>query len=255
METVGGLLGLAAMIGFVLAFVCLIRPIKAVKMGTRKRALIGMGISFVVLIIAGSIMPKPTPEELAARQATEAAAAEKSAADKAGQEKADNERAAAALAAQKPAIAAAAQSLWTQVATQVSGCDTASGYVADVAGRRNPNVYDLYSQVTQADTICSEAASNVGRISVPDTIPSAKRAKFKEAIETCRNAYYAKASAFDQMSKVLNGDVRPSAVNEAKQASEAAQAGSMLCAIGFMTAGSEAGLTMEETMGADFKEE
>ena len=34
METVGGLLGLAAMIGFVLAFVCLIRPIKAVKMGT-----------------------------------------------------------------------------------------------------------------------------------------------------------------------------------------------------------------------------
>lgn len=50
-------------------------------------------------------------------------------------------------------------------------------------------------------------------------------------------------------------EIRRGSSPPVRQASEAAQAGTMLCAIGFMTAGSEAGLTMEETMGKDFKEE
>lgn len=255
METLGGLIGLAGLIGFVLAIVCLIKPIKALKMGTRKRALAGLGISFVVMMIGGSLMPDPTPEELAAREAERAAAAEKAAVEKADREKSEGERAAQELAAQKPAIATAAQSMWTQVSTQVSACDTASKYVADVAGRRNASVYDLYPMVQQAQSRCSEAGTNVRRIDVPDAIPRDKRAAFAEAVTTCENAYYAKASAFDQMSKVLNGDMRPSAVSDARQAADRAQAGTMLCALGFMKAGQEAGLTMEETMGADFKEE
>lgn len=254
MAVLGGLIALVAIIGFVLAIVCLIRPIKALQMGTRKRALAGLGLSVVLMAVSGAMAPKPTPEELAEQEASRAAAMAKAASENADREKSDSERAATELARQKPAIAAASQSMWSQVGTQVSACDTASKYVADVSARRNASVYDVYPMVQQAQSTCSEAAGNVRRIDVPSTIPSSKRRLFKEAISACQNAYYAKASAFDQMGRVLNGDMRPSAVNDARQAADRAQAGTMLCAIGFMKAGQEAGLTVEETMGADYKE-
>lgn len=260
-EGIGAIIALMGMGLFVVAIITLIRPIKRIKLGTRKRAAIALAASIGLFILGGTIMPPPTPEQIAEREAAEAQRAadreladQERAAERAAEEKANADRAAAELERQKPAATAAAKSLWGQITTQVSSCDEAAKIFSDYMGRRGASVYEAYPLAQQANRICSTAGTNVSRIPVPDEIPSSKRDAFKDALETCRNAYYAKSSAFDQMAKVLNGDMRPSAVNEARQAAERAEAGTALCGLGFLKAVNDAGLSLEEVMGEDFAE-
>jgi outer membrane receptor protein involved in Fe transport len=93
-----------------------------------------------------------------------------------------------------------------------------------------------------------EAASEVSRIRVPDAIPRASRRSFDEAFDTCRDAYYVKSSAYGAMGEVLNGDVSPRAVTEARSASEAAQSSGLRCAVGFMKAATDLGVPVESFM-------
>lgn len=244
---------------FILSIVTLVKPLPELKLGTRKRALLAMAGSVVLLIIGGSIIPKPTPEEIAAREAQaaekkaerEAEASEreaervrKSAADK----KARDDEAAAEAARLKPAMTEAATQLWNRINSTVSQCDGVSERVSVEAGRRNPNPYTLYPLLQSAKSICSSEGFEVRRLTVPDAIPARFREGFEEAIETCSNAYLAKSTAFDSMAKVLDGNMRPSAVSAAQQNAQRAQAGVMLCGIRFMAASNEAGLDLEEVI-------
>ncbi len=251
-EDIGGTIALVAMVGFIIGAVALIRPIQKIKLGTRKRAGLMMAAAFVLFFVGASIMPKPTPEMIAAREAEAArtrATDEKAASDQAA---AQAQQAEAQAQQNKGAITAAAKGLWDQVTVQVSACDQASKNVAQVAGRRNPSIYDLYPMVQEANGVCRAAGSRVRDLDVPDVIPRQHREAFAKALKTCSDAYYVKASAFDSMGKVLNGDARPSAVTEAREASEAAQAGTMLCGVGFLQAVTGAGLSTSEVMGTDF---
>lgn len=253
-ENLGVIIVLLSLLVLLVSVVALVWPLKSLKLGTRKRALLGIGASLLLFIVGGAIIPPAAPEQVAAREAQRAK--EKAALDaiRAGEAKARADQAAAEFQRNKEAIALAAKGMWTQVTAQVGPCDEAGKHVATVAGRRNLNIYDLYPMVQQAQSICSDAGLNIGRIPVPAAIPSGDRAAFKEAIETCGNAYFAKGIAYDQMAKVLNGDMRPSAVNDAKQASEGAQAGTMLCAIGFMKAVGDTGLPLGDVMGKEFSD-
>ena len=56
-EFIGGLLALLTVLLFVAAVVCLFRPIRQIGMGSRKRALGGIALSFVLMIISGSLLP------------------------------------------------------------------------------------------------------------------------------------------------------------------------------------------------------
>ncbi|MFT4911619.1 MAG: hypothetical protein ACI9YM_000189 [Brevundimonas sp.] len=261
-EGIGAIVALIGMGLFVVSIITLIRPIRRIKLGTRKRAGIALAVSIGLFILGGTIMPPPTPEQIAAREAVEAQrtvdrekADQERTAKRSADQKADADREAAALEQQKPAMTAAAKSLWDQVTVEVSSCDQSAKIFSDYMGRRGASIYEAYPLAQQAERICGQSATNVGRIGVPDTIPSTKRDAFKEAIETCRNAYYAKSSAFDQMSTVLNGDMRPSAVSDARQAAERAEAGTMLCGLGFLKAVNDAGLSLEEVMGEGFTDQ
>lgn len=243
-EGIGALLALLAMGLLAVSIVALIHPLKTIKLGSRKRAGAALGGSFGLFILAGIVMPSPTPEELAEM---ERAAAET--------EKLETERAAAEAERLKPQITAAARMLWTNVTTQVGRCDEAGAAVADYVGSRGANIYDAYQIVQQAENLCSSSATRVSDIDVPDAIPSEARGSFREAITTCRDAYYAKSSAYGQMARVIDGDARPSAVAEARDAATRSQAGQMLCALGFMEAASEAGLDVGEVLGEEFPEQ
>ncbi len=250
--------GTFVLVSFVLFWVCvfaLFKPLKTIKLGSRKRAAAGIGVSFVLFMIGGTLLPKSTPEEQAERDANAQRAATESVAKSA--EDVDQNAAAASATAEreKAELTTAVKGMWTQVTTQLSSCDQAGEYVSEVAGRRNPNIYDLYEMVTQAETLCRTAASNVGGISVPNTVPREFRNTFRDSFRTCRDAYYMKSSAYRSMGRVLDGDARPSAVNEAREASRSAQAGTMLCAVGFLKGVTEAGLPIEAVMGEEFAAE
>lgn len=261
-EGIGALVALAGMILFLVSIVCLIRPIKAIKLGNRKRAGLAPLGSIALFTAGGFIMPPPTPEQIAEREAAEKQREadrekqnEERAAELAAEEKANADRAAAELARQKPLMTSAAKTLWQQVTAQAAPCDTTSKNFADYIGRPGASIYDAYDLAQAANRICGETATNIGQPRVSSDIPQSKREAFTEALTTCRNAYYSKSSAFSQMSEVLNGDMRPSAVNDARQAAERSQAGTMLCGFGFLKAVNDAGLSLEEVMGKDFAEQ
>lgn len=255
----GGLIILSGVFLFVISIVTLIKPLPEIKIGSRKRAGLVMAGSFVLFMIGGSIVPPPSPEVVAAREAEaartkadrEAKSAERKAVQdrkSAAEKKAADEAAAAEAARLKPAMTAAATDLWTRINSTVESCDDVSKTVADAAGRRNISPYTLYPLVESARSICSAESLEVGRLEVPEAIPSRYRGAFEEAIETCSGAYAAKASAFRSMAGVLDGNTRPSAVAAAQQNAERAQAGVMLCGLGFMKAANEAGLDLEEVL-------
>lgn len=258
-EFFGGLIVLSGFFLFVISIVTLIKPLPEIQIGSRKRAGLVMAGSFVFFLIGGLIVPPPSPEVVAAREAeaarTKADRDAKSAERKAVQDrksaaekKAADETAAAEAARLKPAMTAAATDLWTRINSTAKSCDDVSKTVADAAGRRNIDAYTLYPIVGSARSICSVASLEVGRLEVPEAIPSLYRGAFEEAVDTCSNAYAAKASAFRSMAGVLDGNTRPSAVAAAQQNAERAQAGVMLCGLGFMKAANEAGLDLEEVL-------
>lgn len=244
MRDLGGVIALIGMVLFIVSIITLVRPIKRIKLGTRKRAGLALGASVVLFIVGASIMPPPTPEEKAARAVADAKRAE--------DEKAREAAAPAATTPGRteptPEVTAAVQSMWTEVTNRLASCDQASGYVAEVAGRPNPSPFDLWPMVQQAEQLCRAAASEVSRIRVPDAIPRASRRSFDEAFDTCRDAYYVKSSAYGSMGEVLNGDVSPRAVTEARSASEAAQSSGLRCAVGFMKAATDLGVPVESFM-------
>ena len=60
------LLGSLAMICFFVGLVCLVHPIRAIRIPTRRRAAAVMGVSFVVFVLAAAMTdPEPAPREQA----------------------------------------------------------------------------------------------------------------------------------------------------------------------------------------------
>ena len=78
------LMGLAALaiLGFLIALVCVVHPIARLRMGTRKRALIGVAASFAILLLFSSVASATESQShkdvrLAQKASEEAAAAKK----------------------------------------------------------------------------------------------------------------------------------------------------------------------------------
>jgi len=247
-EFLGAVLVLSAFAMFVLSIVVLVKPLKELKLGTRARGLLLLVASFVVMGIGGAVLPPPSPEDVAAREAKRAQESAEREKARATEKKARDDAAAAKQAAEKVASTAAASQLWTRINSTVAGCDAASKAVADAAGARNPSPYVLYPLLQRAESICRSEGLDVGQLDIPDDIPARHRDGFKEALETCSNAYLAKMSAFGAMAEVLDGNVRPSAVSAAQEGAERAQAGVMLCGIRYMKAANDAGLELDEVI-------
>lgn len=69
METVGVLLVLAALAGLILGVITLIRPIRRLGLGTRKRASLALAASFIAFIIGAAMLPPTQENEMATETA------------------------------------------------------------------------------------------------------------------------------------------------------------------------------------------
>jgi len=209
-----------------LAVVCLIAPIEALKMGTRKRALAGLGIAFGMfcgsILIAAAAEPPPANKA----QATAAGTPKVPQVDP------------------KVELTAETKKLWTDLLAIDETCSEASNAVAKAA-KRSRDVYAMYEVTTRAENICQEAYVKMGDLTPPPSSKGEVRTAFKEAIYACREADQTKSIAYSQMAKVFDGDMRPSAVSQAKAFKEQADLGGMRCAVAFIQAAGKADLPLD----------
>lgn len=93
---------------------------------------------------------------------------------------------------------------------------------------------------------CSDTSSEIRDIAIPQGLSADVKAKAREALNTCSNAYAAKWLAADKSMEILDGDFRPSKMREAKQLATAAGSGVVMCTAGLMTTAVAGGVELKD---------
>jgi hypothetical protein len=137
------------------------------------------------------------------------------------------------------------QSFQSSVFDRMKPCDEAASDLAKLTsgladGRGS--IYDGYSAAKRTENACRQSWSDLSDLEAPAGLSDKGNAKAKETIETCTNAVLAKQMAASQMAEIFDGNMRPSAVEDAKQKAEAAQMGILACAAGVFVVASEEGV-------------
>ena len=119
------LMGLAALaiLGFLIALVCVVHPIARLRMGTRKRALIGVAASFAIFLLFISVASETESQSHKDVRLAQKAS-DKAAADKKADENAKKTTDSAAAAATKAATTAPASKLTTSQSAAVRSAKT-----------------------------------------------------------------------------------------------------------------------------------
>jgi hypothetical protein len=138
--------------------------------------------------------------------------------------------------------------LWKRVKSASGPCDRANSQVAEALSGlgKSHSVYDAYGLADKAHDACRQAWSDLDKLKVPASIGGEQAESLKKSLEFCANAYLLRQMSLDKMKTVLNGDMRPSALQDYKGDAEAAQAGVLACVAGMMGAGAKVGLDMKE---------
>lgn len=226
----GVLLLLLGLVGFVLSVVALVRPIARLGLGTRKRAGLALAVSFVVMIIGAALVPSDPAVET--EKTTKAAVSP-------------------ALAPSRAATAGPVDVLaqWKQLVATVKPCDLASKDVAtktDGLADGADDIYTAHRATVDAQEACAQASEDLGKLKAPASTDEPVREKLSTALDVCKFAYDAKATAYRQMASVLNGDASPEAVTKTSKSMDEAVARQTYCALSYMSAAEEAGVKVED---------
>jgi len=123
-------------------------------------------------------------------------------------------------------------------------CDRANSAAADkltAVSKGKATVFDAYGLASTAEQACTAAWQEMGDLKAPDTLPGATRDKLGETLERCELSYYSRKESLEILMKFLDGEQRPSIVQEYKDETESAQTGVLLCVAGLIQAGGEVG--------------
>ncbi|MES2339577.1 MAG: hypothetical protein V4537_15910 [Pseudomonadota bacterium] len=233
MEAFVGLLALASIVAVVTGAVRYFLPrLRGQRRQSRNIVLAGIGC----FILAAVIVPKPTPEQLAERAAADAKA---KAADAADARAADAAKAVADKAS-KAKLQDEAAALWSNIVTEAKPCDNAGDRVASAA--RSGDVYRLYAVAKESQAACGSAVAATFQLKAPASAVGESKVAFENAIIKCGEAHSIKQIAFGKVADVADGNMRPSAVTEAREKLEVASGGGLYCAAAMMQAASKAGV-------------
>lgn len=255
-ETVGLLLALASMVGGLVALVCLVRPSRRLRLPTRKAAGVALIASLVGFGVGGSLLPPPTPEQLAARHAErERKRMEREREDSLEREAATAKTERAAAADKQRSLAkqneerALVLALWSNVIDTASACDEANTKVVNSLSalqKGRSSVYDAYELASGGQDICRSSHQALRRLDSPKLANGNLTSEFDGVLDRCADAYLARQLSLGQLQEVLDGDYRPSVVNIFKQSTEAAQIGVLACIAGFMSNAGKLGIEPKE---------
>lgn len=112
------------------------------------------------------------------------------------------------------------------------------------------DLYGSYTAATEAERTCRDVARRISNIRVPDSIPAAQREKTREALNRCSDAYHSRVAALNQTRTVLDGDARPSQVQEILDRQSETQTGIIECVVKFVTISGELGVDLNQNGSA-----
>ncbi|MDE8654728.1 hypothetical protein, partial [Novosphingobium album (ex Liu et al. 2023)] len=143
-------------------------------------------------------------------------------------------------AAPSPATEAAVIAFKDSVMSAMAPCDEASNQLAE-AGKKlgsGTSVYDVYPVARAAETACSTSWSRLSDLDVPSALQGEAADAADTTIESCKDASVAKQISAKSMAEVLDGNMRPSAIEEVKSNAEEAQRSILACVANiYVTAG------------------
>ena len=142
--------------------------------------------------------------------------------------------------------------LYGQVLDLAKPCDSANSEAADAVqavGKGGASVYDAYGKAQAGEKVCQESWLELGKLEPPDSIEGEAREKLTDTLKTCELAYFARKNSLGTMAKFIDGDQRPSMMQQFKEDAERGQAGTMVCVAGLVTAASAVGLEMADLTG------
>lgn len=127
-------------------------------------------------------------------------------------------------------------------------CDEANTKAAETlqaVSSGGATVYDAYGAAKAAEERCSGVSAEMSRIDVPEEIDGEAEDKAEEAVSKCRDAYLMRALSLQTMLEVIDGDAKPSKIQEYKERAEAGQGGVLLCVASLFDAASSAGVELK----------
>jgi hypothetical protein len=132
------------------------------------------------------------------------------------------------------------KAFWQDFMAEAKRCDSA-GEAAN-HGLDRGSVYSAYSSAKVAADTCGNAADNIGSLEVPPEYTGEAKKVFGDAIVRCSYAYGQKSLAYTKMLNVIDGDARPSVVEDDKETMKSASDGIELCVTDLMDGGYKAGI-------------
>ncbi|WP_324740042.1 hypothetical protein U8326_09850 [Tsuneonella sp. CC-YZS046] len=202
----------------------------------RRIAAISFAVFIVSLVGGGIAAPKPTPEERARPE--QAAKAEAEA------ERKEKEQAAQAKAKKQKTRENEISALWSKIVDAEKDCSRR----ADIVSKLNWNDhYAAYRPVQEAREACRKSYWAMQKVKPSKSLSRSERDAFDEAIEVCADANLV-PNVLCSILTVLNGDMRPSAVQGIRDAGELAQATVAQCVVSFLKAAEGAGVSVEQVI-------
>ena len=233
MEAVAIIIVLASFAAGVYGIINIIKPLGFLRIRKRWHGLVVLGGSCFTFVLGGLLGAAGQPGGLSAAPAEASAKAPESGAP-------------AQAAAKKPAGVTQVEfnTMWSQMKSVVGQCDAAVAGAQE--GMKSGDVYKAYPRIQMAYEVCRDASLDVYKVEVPRSAKGEIRKKLLQARDACQMSIVSKQIAMESVGKVANGDGRPSAVSKAQEDMETSGQGALQCAVGFMGAASEAGLTLPE---------
>jgi len=130
------------------------------------------------------------------------------------------------------AVTDAVLTLQTGIMNGMKPCDNAGTNLAEIASglaSGKNSIYDGYSAAKRTEESCRDSWRTISNLEVPVALEDEAEDKAEKTLDTCENAAIAKQMAAEKMAEIFDGNMRPSAVDEATKLSNNAQAGVLAC--------------------------
>ena len=133
-------------------------------------------------------------------------------------------------------LAEEATAIWTQFETAAQACDQASDRVKAELQSADSTPYSTYPLAKDAVYACDAATSAIFALEPPNSAPDALKSEFQTTLSACQRAYRSKQNVFQRLTKVLDGDARPSTMQAVQSEMQTAEGHMVTCVPGLMAA-------------------
>ena len=243
MAALGGIFILAGLALLIVGFIALIRPLPSLWLPTRKAAALALLGSLVSCGVGGSLVPKPTEQQLATQRAERAQADAKAQAAERESKAAERASALKETAKVRDQAKTDVLTLWGGISEAAKQCDNANNAVIKVL--ETSNVFSAYEAADRGADICRETWSSIRELSVPSSVTGENKDKLEKALETCENAYLFRQMSLEKMRDMLDEGIKPSGLQAYKQDAQTAQMGVLACVGGVMQVAGELGVDLK----------